>query len=881
MKRINSILLIFIMTLSLILPTTTVVYAADEREEVDEVIGESEDIDSIPVWGTEFVNPHIEIPDEECGAYFDTDNGNWQRKEGENWTDKESSDKFRAGTWRYKCNIYIDNLGKPYPDAAKTQKLAEQIKVKVNGKDWDADKSVIQSNNSRARVYSKEYIIDEPEDLTVYDSNELDIGTNIADIPITQYSIASCVEGGTKPYAFSKKSGPDWVEVSNEGIISGTPTQVGANQKLIVLIKDSSNREKELKISVANTEINLNNREIISNVTATSNIDSIAKFGESLSNKPTITASNSSPAYFQCSEGVWEKKNENTGSWEKTNGLGVFENGTWRFICNVCIDNEGDMPNAGDTYQLAKNIKVEVDGNDWKTDKTDYVEESHKSVAKVYSPEYFLTEPNYYVVSFDSNGGSFIKSQIVFTGQNAIKPENPSKEGYAFDGWYKDKELKNEFDFEDDTISEHTALYAKWLKYYTISAKTYLDGAERGIVEGTGRYKEGDKVTLKAKVTDGYFLESWNEDNKVLSKEDTYTFTVTKDRNIRAIVKTLAKYVVKFDTDGGTNIHNQNVWTNNPYAIKPENPKKDGCIFEGWYVDKEFSKAFDFKNTKIEKNSTIYAKWHKHTVTNISAKSATCKATGNISYYKCNACGKIFKDSNGIQEISLASTITPKIAHKSKEEVISKEKTKATLSKDGKIVRKIQTKCTLCGDILGTRIEKEKIYYAKTIKLSKTTFKYNKKVQIPTVKVKDSKGNVINEENYTITYSNKKSKKVGEYKVTIKFKNKYKGTKELKYTIKPQGTKLKKLSAGEEQFKAKWKKNTDQTSGYQIQYATNSKFTKNSSKELIEDNKKTSQKFKDLKAKKKYYVRIRTYKTVKGKKIYSDWSKSKKVTTKK
>ena len=69
--------------------------------------------------------------------------------------------------------------------------------------------------------------------------------------------------------------------------------------------------------------------------------------------------------------------------------------------------------------------------------------------------------------------------------------------------------------------------------------------------------------------------------------------------------------------------------------------------------------------------------------------------------------------------------------------------------------------------------------------------------------------------------------------------------------------------------------------GYQIQYATNSKFTKNSSKELIEDNKKTSQKFKDLKAKKKYYVRIRTYKTVKGKKIYSDWSKSKKVTTKK
>ena len=49
----------------------------------------------------------------------------------------------------------------------------------------------------------------------------------------------------------------------------------------------------------------------------------------------------------------------------------------------------------------------------------------------------------------------------------------------------------------------------------------------------------------------------------------------------------------------------------------------------------------------------------------------------------------------------------------------------------------------------------------------------------------------------------------------------------------------------------------------------------------VKKNKITSSTIKKLKAKKKYYVRIRTYKTVNGKKIYSDWSKSKKVTTKK
>ena len=127
MKRINSILLIFIITLSLILPTTTVVYADSEKEEVTNVEGVSDNIDTIPVWGGEYTNPTITIEDEECRAYFDTDNGTWQRKEGESWSDEHVSNKFRAGTWRYKCNVYIDNSGMTFPDAGDTHKLAEKI----------------------------------------------------------------------------------------------------------------------------------------------------------------------------------------------------------------------------------------------------------------------------------------------------------------------------------------------------------------------------------------------------------------------------------------------------------------------------------------------------------------------------------------------------------------------------------------------------------------------------------------------------------------------------------------------------------------------------------------------------------------------------------
>ena len=72
--------------------------------------------------------------------------------------------------------------------------------------------------------------------------------------------------------------------------------------------------------------------------------------------------------------------------------------------------------------------------------------------------------------------------------------------------------------------------------------------------------------------------------------------------------------------------------------------------------------------------------------------------------------------------------------------------------------------------------------------MSKTSFKYNKKKQKPTVIVKDSKGNDLKEgTDYTVSYSNKNSKKVGEYTVTVTFKGNYEGSKKLTYQIKPKG----------------------------------------------------------------------------------------------
>ncbi|MGN0527987.1 MAG: fibronectin type III domain-containing protein, partial [Eubacterium sp.] len=102
----------------------------------------------------------------------------------------------------------------------------------------------------------------------------------------------------------------------------------------------------------------------------------------------------------------------------------------------------------------------------------------------------------------------------------------------------------------------------------------------------------------------------------------------------------------------------------------------------------------------------------------------------------------------------------------------------------------------------------------------------------------------------------------------------------LYFTIKPKATSISSVSAGSKKFTVKWKKQSTQVTGYQIQYSTSSKFT--SPKYVtVSSNKTTSKTISKLKSKKKYYVRVRTYKTVSGTKYYSSWSKAKSVTTKK
>jgi len=260
--------------------------------------------------------------------------------------------------------------------------------------------------------------------------------------------------------------------------------------------------------------------------------------------------------------------------------------------------------------------------------------------------------------------------------------------------------------------------------------------------------------------------------------------------------------------------------------------------------------------------SAAYTVTCQHNYTESITKQPTCTEPGRKTL-TCSICGAV-KDTTSI----------PKTAHTYKNKKVTK---RATTSKNGTFT----AVCSVCG-----AEQTEVIYAAKTIKLSKTSMTYNGKKQKPSVTITDAAGKKLkNGTDYKVTYP-KKTQNVGKYTVTVTLKGNYTGTVKKTFTILPKNTAISKLTASKNTVTVKWRKQTKQTAGYEIQYSTSSKFTKKTTKTVkVTKNSTTSKKITKLKAKKKYYVRIRTYQTVKvGKKstkIYSGWSKAKTVTTKK
>jgi len=150
--------------------------------------------------------------------------------------------------------------------------------------------------------------------------------------------------------------------------------------------------------------------------------------------------------------------------------------------------------------------------------------------------------PAAYEVAFESNGGSAVaKLTGIGSGAKIAKPADPTKDGYTFDGWYKEADLGNAWNFDADTVAANITLYAKWSPDSGIPAAKYEVAFESNggsaVAKLTG-IESGAKIAKPAGPTkDGYDFDGWYKSNADFSPADKWNFdadTVTKNMTLYA-----------------------------------------------------------------------------------------------------------------------------------------------------------------------------------------------------------------------------------------------------------------------------------------------------------------------------------------------------------
>ena len=299
-------------------------------------------------------------------------------------------------------------------------------------------------------------------------------------------------------------------------------------------------------------------------------------------------------------------------------------------------------------------------------------------------------------------------------------------------------------------------------------------------------------------------------------------------------------------------------------------------------------------NTVIKVQTVINATGHKSSGW-IVDKAASIGVKGS-KHKECTVCKKVLETAEipALSRISISkasvtlSTSTYAYDGKAKKPGVTvklngktlKNGTDYTVSysnntKVGTATVKITGKGNYTGSVSKTFKIKNNFKKATVSGISTKAFTGKNITQSITVKYNGK--TLKNGTDYTVSYSSNKN--IGTATVKIAGKGSYTGTITKTFKINPAKQEIQKLTAKSKAFFVDWAQKGSAT-GYEIQYATNSKFT--SAKKVTITNKKTDKTtISKLSGKKKYYVRVRSYTTVKGTKYYGAWSASKSVTTKK
>ena len=263
----------------------------------------------------------------------------------------------------------------------------------------------------------------------------------------------------------------------------------------------------------------------------------------------------------------------------------------------------------------------------WHTDKEGTEHWGHAGVPETTMPDRDFTlyakwtNATVWTLTFDTDGGTAIKTESVIDGNTTPKPADglTEKAGYTLKGWYTDKNYTTEYNFDEPMKSSKTA-YAKWEANkdttYTVrhinqnvdgtwDKATYVDEQKSGTTDA--------KTAAEAKSTrEGDFLgfKAQNITQSPISGDGSTVVEIRYER---------LKYNVSFDMQGHgeaqTATLTDQLYGSHITAPSPA-PEEIGYAFEGWYKDDKFENEWKFTGDTVPNNNiTLYAKWRVRTYT--------------------------------------------------------------------------------------------------------------------------------------------------------------------------------------------------------------------------------------------------------------------------
>lgn len=286
------------------------------------------------------------------------------------------------------------------------------------------------------------------------------------------------------------------------------------------------------------------------------------------------------------------------------------------------------------------------------TNKNDISDSPEETPAKISGGTFNGEVIGAYTVTFQSEGGSEVASQIRANAP-AARPADPTKEGHTFIGWYNGE---SEWDFETP-VTEKLTLTAKWqINRYTITFDT-AGGSE--VAPITQDY--GTTITAPANPTKtGYTFAGW--DKTIPTAMPAGDMTITARWTENRVIVIIRPDDSKDEPDPGT-IHQWGPWHSNGDGTHTRRCTASGCS------DQQNGKCYGGAPNCTQRASCILcgAKYGKTDPTRhaslekLEAIAATAAVNGRVECWHCTACDKYFADANGKTELTAENTVTEKV----------------------------------------------------------------------------------------------------------------------------------------------------------------------------------------------------------------------------